>query len=353
MILAAAVAAGPAMATPPSGLKRVENTLYRDLRGFNYQPSYGSSGFELWRNFDLYTIDSELSRGKTFFPRIKAIRLWLSWDSYIRDPKIFEAHFESALHCASTHGLAVMPVLFNRWHDHMLDYGGIYIEHLILPVEKRRPLFQPYLESVVGRHATDTRIFAWDLCNEPVLQGPMPGWTSSLRDAEFSWLSDVYSACKTLGAKAPLGIGTGGLEDVEFVNPISDILTIHPYFCRYLNNQAGKLNGAIEFDSDRYLVKDLEGLDRVVEFANQVKKPLLASETCWGSLDDGKRVKIVESTLSELKKRDIGWLAYLLHHSLIADAHRPRFGPMDHAGYMAFIEADGSLRPGHDVFNRF
>jgi hypothetical protein len=94
-------------------------------------------------------------------------------------------------------------------------------------------------------------------------------------------------------------------------------------------------------------------LDSIVEFANQVKKPLLASETCWGSLDDKTRVSIVQSTLSELKKRDIGWLAYVLHHSLIADAHRPQFGPMDHAGYMAFIEADGTLRPGHGIFNDF
>jgi hypothetical protein len=282
-----------------------------------------------------------------------AIRLWLSWDSYIRAPQLFEARFESALECAVRHGLVVMPVLFNRWHDYMLDYGGIYIDHLLLPFEKRRPLFQPYLESVVGNHASDARIFAWDMCNEPVLQGISPTWTQSHRDAEYSWLSDVYSECKSLGAKAPLCIGTDGLENLKLINSISDIFAIHPYFVHYLNNEAGKLNGAIEFDSPEYLIKSLHGLDDIVEFANQVKKPLLASETCWGSLDDKKRVTIVQTTLSELKKRDIGWLAYVLHHSLIADAHRPEFGPIDHAGYMAFIEADGSLRPGHGIFNDF
>ena len=34
-------------------------------------------------------------------------------------------------------------------------------------------------------------------------------------------------------------------------------------------------------------------------------------------------------------------------------AHRPEDGPLGKAGYMAFIEADGSLRPGHGVFNEF
>jgi hypothetical protein len=47
------------------------------------------------------------------------------------------------------------------------------------------------------------------------------------------------------------------------------------------------------------------------------------------------------------------WLVYLLNHSLIADAHRPEFGPLSMPGNLAFIEADGSLRPGHDVFNEF
>jgi hypothetical protein len=351
--LAAAAAASPLPLLSQASSKKVENTLYRDLRGFNYQPSYGSSGFEIWQKFDLRTIDIEITQGKTFFPKMGAIRFWLSWDSYIRDPKLFAKHFESALQCAASHGLAVMPVLFNRWHDYMLDYGGIYIDHLLQPAAKRRPLFQPYLKSVVGNHASDARIFAWDMCNEPVLQGISPSWTQSHRDAEYSWLADVYSACKALGAKAPLCIGTDGLENLKFINSISDIFTIHPYFVHYLSGEAGKLNGAIEFDSGELLSKDLDKLDSIVEFANQVKKPLLASETCWGSLDDKKRVSIVQSTLSELKKRNIGWLAYVLHHSLIADAHRPEFGPTDHAGYMAFIEADGSLRPGHGIFNDF
>ena len=54
-----------------------------------------------------------------------------------------------------------------------------------------------------------------------------------------------------------------------------------------------------------------------------------------------------------LSKRGIGWLAYLLHHSLIADAHRPEQGPLGAPGNLLFIEADGTLRPGHEAFNEF
>ena len=94
-------------------------------------------------------------------------------------------------------------------------------------------------------------------------------------------------------------------------------------------------------------------LDDYVAFAASVNKPLLATETCWGSTDDAKRVEIVRCTLTQLKQRNIGWLVYLLHHSLIADAHRAEFGPLSAPGNLAFIEADGSLRPGHEVFNEF
>ena len=41
------------------------------------------------------------------------------------------------------------------------------------------------------------------------------------------------------------------------------------------------------------------------------------------------------------------------NYSMIADAHRPELGSGSTMGSFAFIEADGSLRPGHEVFNEF
>ena len=107
---------------------------YSKIKGFNYQPSWGSSGFEIWRNFDGERMGHELSLGKLYFPAMNAIRLWLSHDAWVRDPKEFEAAFDTALSIADSHSLAVMPVLFNRWHDAALDYGGIYIDHFLLKV---------------------------------------------------------------------------------------------------------------------------------------------------------------------------------------------------------------------------
>ena len=315
------------------------------IKGFNYQPSYGSNGFELWQYFSGETVDNELGLGKEFFPGMNAIRLWLSWDAFNRNPPLFEKDFETALAIAAKHNLVVMPVLFNRWHDAALDYGGIYIDHF-LPASswvQKEKMFDAFLQAVVGRHAADPRVFAWDLCNEPFSYGCPPGDIPDIARAEFQWLEGLYRQCKQLKAKAPITVGIHQccerLKGITQIEPISDILSIHPYWTA---------------DSPPFAKDDYEKmLDEYAAFAAKAGKALIATETCWGSLDDAKRVEIIRYTLTQLKKRNIGWLAYLLHHSMIADAHRPEYGPVSTPGNLAFIEADDTLRPGHEVFNEF
>lgn len=318
---------------------------YSTIRGFNYQPSYGSSGLELWQNFDPAIINQELGRSKKYFPKMNAIRLMLSWDAFKRNPDRFSSNFDAALGIAAKHGLVVMPVLFNRWHDTVLDYGGIYIDHFLPRASwvQEENMFLPYLEAVVGKHAADPRVFAWDICNEPFSYSCAQDEIPDIAKAEYTWLEETYNTCKQLGAQAPVTVGIVGIhhgqgrEGNQQIEPISDILSIHPYW-RPPHDKT---------DHEK-------SLDECVAFAARVKKPLLATETCWGALDDEKRVEIIRYTLGELKKRGIGWLAYLLNHSLIADAHRPEFGPVQpRVGNLSFIEADGSLRPGHEVFNEF
>ena len=100
---------------------------------------------------------------------MNAIRLWLTHDAWVRNPARFEAAFEKALGLAETHSLRVMPVLFNRWHDGALDYGGIYLDHFLKNVSWVQNFDQPgdFADAIVGAHAGDPRILAWDLCNEP------------------------------------------------------------------------------------------------------------------------------------------------------------------------------------------
>ncbi len=314
------------------------------IKGFNYQPSWGSTGFEIWRNFDAERMGHEIALGKAYFPRMNALRLWLSHDAWLRDPGRFQAAFEAALGIACAHGLSVMPVLFNRWHCATLDYGGIYIDHFLPKASLVQDKDQPaaFAEAIVGAHATDSRILAWDLCNEPFSYSCPPRDIPDIVDAEYAWLERTYGIAKRCGAEAPITVGIHpghGLEGIRQIEPISDILSIHPYWT---------CDSPVH-DKDAYE----RSLDDYVQFATDKGKPLLATETCWGATDDAKRVEIINYTLAQLKKRGIGWLVYLLHHSQIADAHRAELGPLSAPGNLAFIEADGRLRPGHEVFNKY
>ncbi len=310
------------------------------VRGFNYQPSYGSTGLDLWQKFDAPVIERELGLGKKYFPRMNAIRLWLSWDSFLRDPKKFAGNFDKALAIAAKFELVVMPVLFNRWHNWHLDYGGIYVDHLLPNASwfKESKTFDAFVETVASGHKDDPRIFAWDLCNEPYSYNFSPqSVLPQIVEWETAWLRGLYDKCKALGVKAPITVGIHPATSPKTVNGMSDVLSIHPY---YDHNRSNK---------EAYQKQ----LGAEVGFAQKVGKPILATECCGGGPDDESRVESIRYTLAQLKRRGVGWLVYLLHHSLIADAHRPQFGPNGGASSLAFIEADGSLRPGHEVFNEF
>ena len=304
---------------------------YRHIRGFNYQPSWSSSGFVIWRQFRPELFHRELGEGKRYFPGINTIRLWLSFDAFAGADAVGQntvvKNFDTALQIADSHHLKVIPVLFNNWHS-VPDFGGIaneMIEYWMNDGDRNHTMpvnvFMAYLDAFASAHAADDRILIWDLCNEP--------FNSGVTKALQVWLASLYRRCKELKVRAPISVGMApSVDHLELLEPVSDVLTIHPY-----GNQ--------------------KFLDAAIAYGEKVRKPVLASESCWGSLDDAERARIVARELSQLRDKDLGFLAHVLHHSLVADCHRPRYGPVSGAGYMAFIEEDGSLRPHHEIFNRF
>lgn len=330
--------------TAPSALAGSSQD-WSKVHGFNYQPSYGTSGLELWQKFDAATIAIELDRGKRYFPHMNALRWWQSWDAFSRDPERYARNFDTTLTLAQKRGCLVMPVLFNRWHDAPLDYGGIYIDHFLPDVSwiqnpSMSTMFDSYLERIVGKHKDDPRILAWDICNEPYSYNKSPDQFPQVADAETAWLQKIYKDCKALAGRTPITVGIWAGVEPERVNSISDVLSIHPYWIPQLHQPKADYE---------------QGLDAYVSYARKVNKPLIATECCWGSLDDSVRTEIIRYTLTQLRSRGIGYLVYVLHHSLVADCHRAEFGPLglSGAGNLSFIEADGSLRPGHGVFNDF
>lgn len=336
--------------------------LCSEVRGFNYDGSWGTSALDLWQHHDYGTMAVEIARGKRYFPKWNVCRWWLSEGSFQRNPARFMANLEGGLSIFAQHDILVMPLLFNRWRNPVCDFGGVSLEHIVPGLSfgrgRREDLFayagaewpreptrierlhRAYLEAVVGAHKDDPRIFAWDLCNEPLMAPYVEDPDSPVRAGELRWLTWCYETCKRLGAGQPLTVGNyPGQTVLELTEPISDILSTHPY---YVWNSP---------DADKATYE--ASLDEKVAFAQSKGKELLASETVWGAVDDDKHLAVMHYTLGELRQRNIGFIVHALQHSLVADLHYPAYGPVGSPEVLHFVNPDGSLRKGHEAFNEY
>jgi hypothetical protein len=336
------------------------------VRGFDYSGSWGTSGLDLWLRHDHGRMAIEVARGKKYFPGWNLARWWLSHEAFQRSPEAFAANFEAGLAVFAAHDILVMPVLFNRWRDPICDFGGVSIDHFTpglcgfvtpeefddasddsAPATSVSGIFRAYLEAVVGWFKDDARILAWDLCNEPFMGDYVDDQTSSVRAAELTWLTWTRDVVRVIGASQPVTIGNyPGMSAMRLTEPLSDFISFHPYFVPTPPPTGQAMpNGTPEgFEAL---------LDEAVAFAQAAGKEILASETAWGANDDHVRAEILRYTLGELHKRSIGFVAHGLHHSLVADLHAAEYGPVGWPARLEFINADGTLRAGHDVYNEF
>jgi hypothetical protein len=322
---------------------------YSQVRGFNYQMSTGTTSLENWLYYSAERFELELRRGKDYFPKFNTIRLWLSWDAYFRKPEVFKANFESMLTIADRLGLKVIACLFNRWHDVSgYDNGGVYLDNFLFPPEWAYyvPLYEEYVKDVVGAHSGDPRIIIWDICNEPWPYNEFTDAIKAVIPAELNWLTRMHAAIKAVDQQTPTGVSVHnylGLEGLGWVEPLSDVLLIHPYYmCTFANI----------YDSDRRAKYDKHVAD-YVEYARGVGKPILVTETCWGGDTDEQRVEIIRFTLETLTKYKLGFIPHALHYSLCADLHDAVDGFVGECRNLAFTNADGTLRAGHEIYNDY
>ena len=323
-------------------------TDFSRVRGFNYQPGYGSTSYENWMWFDGDAVRRELGWGKKAFPGINTIRLWLSWDAYVRNPQAFTQHFEEALQICESYGLRVIACLFNRWHNAFCDNGGVYLEKLIPGSQQYdRWFFRPYLEDVCAAHRSDPRILVWDLCNEPFSHDMPFSQARATVDCEVSWLKDMFACLREIGVEQHIGTSIHGAvnrEMMEAVDCVSTVFMIHPYLqwtpdARAFAERCRKV---------------IDHLDWQVGYAAARSKPVFVTECCWGSIDSRRFAENIRATLTEYRKRNLGFVAHALCCSGVADLHPPRLGPiLQDLGQFNFLDENGNIRPGLEVFNEF
>ena len=337
-----ASAAGAALAQTGPKASRIHE--YSWVRGFNYQPSWGSHGITIWNDFREATYAKEIEQGLKHFPKINTLRIWFSYDAHVADRKTFLAAAKRASELVAGHRLKMIPVIFNGWHS-FVEFGGFTREQLAW--SDRNGNFAPhrqYLCELLDAIRPAGNLLMYDVSNEPFNNGGCAKGSIELR-----FLEAMARQIRELDSKTPISIGTqgsvgGSNTDLALIDPFVDVHAIHPYWA--INTPAYRV-------AETPAEKHAEHFAKLVERLKQFGKPAIATECCWGSNDDAARVKCIRHDLGLLKEAGIGFLPHALHHSPVADLHRPVPGRKWPTMYMAFIEPDGSIRPGHEVYNEF
>ncbi|MCC6443894.1 MAG: hypothetical protein IT210_10630 [Armatimonadetes bacterium] len=301
-----------------------------DMRGFNCNPSYCTTLYEMWDRFDRNVWTREIKRGKRYFPKLNCLRIWLDVNPYLRDRKRFVSNLDWAADLCDSLGIRLMPTLFNRWHDYTYDFAGIYIDQFF---DRAFDRFLDYICDVVTPLRDDKRIWMWDLCNEPQAWDPK----NPVHQAEIEWFRWTATRLRGIGTVQPITVGAMTGEYVAAVELLCDVLCFHPYPGWWDEGYAAECN-------------------RALNLARSKNKPLIANETCQGSLSDEVRERIIRGSLGALRDRGIGWCAWQLHGGRMISANPgitdTNAQPGDR-GYIAFIDPQGRLRPHHEAYNDY
>jgi hypothetical protein len=319
-------------------LSRVQE--YSWVRGFNYQPSWGSHGLQIWNDFREAVFIREVELGLKYFPKINVLRIWFSYDAHMAEPKKFLKAAKRATEILAERKLKMIPVVFNGWHS-PVDFGGFSSEQLKMS-SRLQPAFGPhrqYLCELIEAIRPAGNLLMYDIANEPfnVSSERGPGLV-------VDFLKAMAQQVRELDSQTPISVGTqgcpgiGGPQDLDSIDPFVDVHAVHPYWIPIARIPAEK---------------HAEDFHAMVEHLKTLGKPVLATECCWGSNDDATRVNYIRHDLGLLKQAGIGFLPHALHHSKVADLHRPVPGRKWETMYMGFIDPDGRIRPGHEVYNEF
>ena len=229
-----------------------------------------------------------------------------------------------------------------------MDNGGIY-HPMMIPGSiwcATETMYDSFIAKIVAPHKDDERILIWDICNEPYSFENNKEYMEFMEPYETAWLKKMCDMCKEAGVTQPCGISHYAMgahtqrqeKTIDFV----DVILVHPY---YFYSDADVQN----------LSQD--GFDKLLEEYNELSrkynKPILTTETCWGSRNSQVRAEIIRRTLAAHKKAKIGYVAHALHWSHVADLHDDDEGPLNYPGNLMFITRDEKIREGHEVFNEF
>ncbi len=225
------------------------------LVGANYIPATAINELEMWQadTFDPSQIDKELGWAESL--GMNTMRVFLHDLLWQQDAAGFKKRIDAFLRIAVKHKIKPMFVLFDSCWDPHPQLGpqrapkpGVHNSGWLqspgadaLQDPAQYPRLEAYVKGVVGAFASDKRILAWDIWNEPDnLNARSYGSIEPANkvDLVLALLPQVFDWARAAGASQPLTSGVwkgdwsadGKLTAMERVQlESSDVISFHNY----------------------------------------------------------------------------------------------------------------------------
>lgn len=200
------------------------------LVGCNFLPSTAVNDVEMWQKetFDPQTIDRELGWAQEL--GFNTVRVFVNYAVWEADPDGLKQTLRRYLAIADKHGIVTLVILFDdcfkpepRVGKQDAPLPGVHNSQWVQsPGARRRgdraawPKLEQYVKDVVSAFASDKRVLAWELYNEPSQSLP-------LVEAAFRWAREA-------GPSQPVTTTIyGGAEMRNRIIELSDVLCFHNY----------------------------------------------------------------------------------------------------------------------------
>jgi hypothetical protein len=225
------------------------------LVGCNYAPAYAANQIEFWSGdmFDAVAITRELADAAGL--GFNALRVYLHDLAFAADPEGMLDRMGRFLELAASHGLGIVPVVFDSVWDPAPQAGrqrepepGVHysgwvqspgVEAIRDPARFRS--LEGYVRALFARFGRDERILLWDLWNEPdnanaLSYGPRDlgsrkgEMVRPLLDLVFAWARAMDPAQPLTSALWSGAWDEGSLTPLQRLQlERSDVVTFHCY----------------------------------------------------------------------------------------------------------------------------
>jgi len=155
---------------------------------------------------------------------LNSTRIWLSPQSYQRDPAQFINQLKTYVQTAHTFGISTMPILFN----------GNMIDPVILEADYRKTADE-YVKAVVEALKDEPGLLIWDIMNEPLCseyysEAPSEQEQKAREKKIWEFVRHYCKLVKKYDSKNAITVGVTYAHRLEATADLVDVLSFHDYF---------------------------------------------------------------------------------------------------------------------------